>query len=264
MMKPEVCYVTPDMARKWLTRNITNNRNINENRVAAYAEEMRANNWIPNGQAIQFDEGGLLIDGQHRLKALIRSGKTVQMLVVRGVPRNAVEVIDTMQPRSLAQIQKINGVDGLRSDKRVIAMCGAHRRDVMGKSGSINVREFTHWFNAHQEAINVIIKDVGVSYAGGNTNGTRAAVNVALMLAYESGVSSVTLKAFVDAYKYTIAGDERNKWPIKLSVDAHKYTGNSIHCKMLEELAERYIFAFANNLKSMPKPGRRYTEHDVD
>ena len=263
MIKAEVVNVNPELAQKWLNKNITNNRTINEGRVTAYANEMKARNWILNGQAIQFDEGGSLIDGQHRLSAVIRSGMTVQMLVVKNVPRCAVEVIDTMQPRTLPQIQKMNGVTGLRGDKRIIAMYGAHTRDVLGKSGKTTIREFEEWYKQHEEALHVLVNEVCISNGCGTTNGTRASINVALMCAFECGVSASTLAEFVDAYKYTRTGAERNRWPIKLASDAKKYSGNSVHAKALEELTERSIYAFDHYAKTFPKSGRRYTEHDA-
>ena len=76
--------IGPDGAKKFLDRMIYN-RNVSPSRVTAYAVDMRSGSWDLNGQAIVLDENGLLLDGQHRLLAIIESGVTLPMLVVRGM-----------------------------------------------------------------------------------------------------------------------------------------------------------------------------------
>ncbi|MGV3714357.1 hypothetical protein [Pseudolysinimonas sp.] len=100
--------VTPDTAAKWLGQNI-GNRNLRRQKVLQYARDMREGNWQLSGQAIQFDWDGRLIDGQHRLEAVIESGVTVQALVVKGLDPHAREVIDTGAKRSASDALKFAG-----------------------------------------------------------------------------------------------------------------------------------------------------------
>jgi hypothetical protein len=71
---------------------------------------MKRGYWALNHQPIAFDEEGNLLDGQHRLAAIVRSGKTIRMLVARNVPREfgsdgdkhfVQETIDGGKPRSI-------------------------------------------------------------------------------------------------------------------------------------------------------------------
>lgn len=78
--------VTPELARVWLRAN-TRNRNTRERAVTEYARDMVAGHWNLNGEAIKFAYDGSLLDGQHRLRAVIEADATVQMLVVVGLPR---------------------------------------------------------------------------------------------------------------------------------------------------------------------------------
>jgi hypothetical protein len=55
-------------------------------------------------QGIAFDEFGNLIDGQHRLHAIVKSGKTITCLVSFGVHVDAVSVIDRGLRRSSAVV----------------------------------------------------------------------------------------------------------------------------------------------------------------
>jgi hypothetical protein len=86
--------VTPKLAGEWMESN-EKNRHIRDRLVVKYARDMSAGNWSLTGEAIKFDTEGCLVDGQHRLLAVILSGVSLQMLVVCGVERAAQTVMDT-------------------------------------------------------------------------------------------------------------------------------------------------------------------------
>ena len=65
--------VTPDMARTYLKSN-THNRPLDAARVSKYAADMRAGRWLVSPETISFDEHGVLLNGQHRLGAIVESG----------------------------------------------------------------------------------------------------------------------------------------------------------------------------------------------
>ncbi len=79
-MKTEVVLVTPEMAAEWLTRN-SSNRPMRRNTVEHYARQMVAGEWQLTHQGICFDAHGSLVDGQHRLTAIVNAGIPVRMLV---------------------------------------------------------------------------------------------------------------------------------------------------------------------------------------
>lgn len=99
----EVVWVTPAMARKWLGMNIPNNRIVRDTKTDEIASDMRNGLWRLTGEAIKFDVNGDFVDGQHRLLGLIDSGVDgVPMIVARGVPVDAVEVMDSGTARRFA------------------------------------------------------------------------------------------------------------------------------------------------------------------
>jgi ParB-like chromosome segregation protein Spo0J len=108
--KPSHSFVqlTPELAEKWLGQNI-GNRNLRRQKVQQYARDMREGNWHTSGQAIQLDWNGRLIDGQHRLEAVIESGVTVEALIVEGLDPRAREVIDTGAKRTASDALKFAG-----------------------------------------------------------------------------------------------------------------------------------------------------------
>ncbi|MFP8884155.1 MULTISPECIES: hypothetical protein [Streptomyces] len=98
-MHMEVLDVSPQLATEWLTRN-TNNRPLSKSTVQQLAGRIQRGEWQLTHQGIAFDEDGTLIDGQHRLAAIVKAGITVPMTVARGVPRTAFTVMDTGRKRT--------------------------------------------------------------------------------------------------------------------------------------------------------------------
>lgn len=70
------------------------NRNRSRLRVARYAEDMEEGFWDVTHQGIAIDEFGVLMDGQHRLEAIVESGIPQILLVCVGVPRATFWLID--------------------------------------------------------------------------------------------------------------------------------------------------------------------------
>ena len=105
--------VTPAKAAEWLA-SMGRNRNVKEPSVAMYANDMVNGNWKISPQGIAFDEAGTLFDGQHRLRAVVRAGLAVPMLVLRGFPveqgkMKTMDVVDCGVLRSLPDRLKLMG-----------------------------------------------------------------------------------------------------------------------------------------------------------
>lgn len=98
-MHMEVLSVSPELAAQWLKLN-TNNRPLSKNTVQQLAAQIQRGEWQLTHQGIAFDEDDVLIDGQHRLAAIVKAGTTVPMTVTQGVPRTAFTVMDTGRKRT--------------------------------------------------------------------------------------------------------------------------------------------------------------------
>ena len=101
--------VTPELAEKYLALNITHNRNINIRRVLEYSRQMQTGQW-QLAAAISFNNQGRLIDGQHRLSAVVHSGVSCYFVVVRGYPEDSVSCFDLGARRNAANIASIKGI----------------------------------------------------------------------------------------------------------------------------------------------------------
>lgn len=94
--------VTPAKAREWLDTN-PNNRPRKQAQIDRLADDMKNDRWIPNGQPFRFDKAGVMLDGQHRCLAIIKSGVTLKnCLVVRGLDPESFTTMDIGSKRSVA------------------------------------------------------------------------------------------------------------------------------------------------------------------
>lgn len=91
------------------------NRNLVRRRVAAHADAMRNGQWRIDGAPIRLDTEGRLLDGQHRLAAVVEYGQPVEFVVISGLALESQLVMDTGKSRSLADYLTIQGVANARS-----------------------------------------------------------------------------------------------------------------------------------------------------
>lgn len=100
--------ITPQVAEEYLKRNVNNYRRIEKSRVDSYAMDMAAGKWEKNGEPIIFGKNGELQDGQHRLKAVIKSNTPVWIYVVRNADNTRTYDVGTS--RTLQQILRSENI----------------------------------------------------------------------------------------------------------------------------------------------------------
>jgi|APSaa5957512576_1039674.scaffolds.fasta_scaffold44889_2 hypothetical protein len=100
--------ITPEVAKALLDKNI-NNRNITQSHLALIKSEILSGNWQYNGQPIIIGEDGRLLDGQHRLTAVVETGIPIDTAVIRGIADDAFVTIDTGKVRGGADVLSIAG-----------------------------------------------------------------------------------------------------------------------------------------------------------
>jgi len=114
--------VTPTLAALWLLRN-THNRHMRESVSDEYAADMRAGNWTELGDSIQFDWNAVLMNGQHRLAAIVKSGVSLYMLVTCGIDPKALKNGDRGRRRTTAQNLMLLDIPGSKSLVSYTNMC---------------------------------------------------------------------------------------------------------------------------------------------
>jgi hypothetical protein len=116
-----VVRITPDLAGAYLSFN-RNNRALSDSRVDEYSEEMTRGAWKENGDTIRFSKTGKLLDGQHRLTAIVRSGTTQRMFVAVGLDDETQVTVDTGKKRAPSDVLSIEGLEKWESANLGAAM----------------------------------------------------------------------------------------------------------------------------------------------
>lgn len=94
--RPEIVTLTPEMAVDLLEHN-TLNRPLSDIHVQRIARQITQDKWKFNGDTIKIADTGDVLDGQHRLWAIIESKREVETIIVHGVHRDAFATIDTVR-----------------------------------------------------------------------------------------------------------------------------------------------------------------------
>lgn len=99
--------ITPQLAEEMLKGN-EGNRPISRGHVDGLARDMIAGRWRFDGSTLKVSPSGRLLDGQHRLLAVVQSKRTIEFLVVYNVADDAMENIDRNRVRSIGDLLRIN------------------------------------------------------------------------------------------------------------------------------------------------------------
>ena len=108
-MNITVIRVTPKHAARLLSNN-TGNRRLDNNRVRRYANEIVKGQWKTTGDTIKLGRDGRLLDGQHRLAAIVEANTPVTLAVADGIDHDVFDVLDSGKNRTIGDVFNIAGV----------------------------------------------------------------------------------------------------------------------------------------------------------
>ena len=104
----EITTVTPTIAKRLLEAN-DGNRPISNKLVDEIASDIENGFWRLNGETIIVSREGLLNDGQHRLEAVLKTGKPIQTAIMYGVERDARLTVDMGRQRTAGNFLAMEG-----------------------------------------------------------------------------------------------------------------------------------------------------------
>jgi hypothetical protein len=125
--------ITPLQAAEILSQN-DKNRQIATGIVSKYVRDMEEGRWALNGQTIKIGKTGRLLDGQHRLSASVKSNRSFEAIVVRGLDEAVFDTFDVGNKRSFADILSDMG------EINTALLAGAIRQLWQLKSGLVQAR----------------------------------------------------------------------------------------------------------------------------
>lgn len=101
--------VSPSQAADWLANANGHNRKLSRPVVEAYRTEILEGRWKQNGVPLLFSHDGRLLDGQHRLAAIVAAARPVEMLIVSGLNPDVFDTIDCGRSRTANDALTIDG-----------------------------------------------------------------------------------------------------------------------------------------------------------
>ncbi len=167
--------VTPAMAKTWLMKN-TSNRPLSDKLVEYYASQMKKGNWRVSTDAIGFNLKGNLINGQHRLQAVVVVNTPQEFLIGENYPEGTFDVIDTGKSRSPGDILGAHGfkyAHGIAAITRAVMNYGRAGFFVSSKTGrtddklsNIEVLKYAEKHANRLEECNQVALDVRKKFKG--------------------------------------------------------------------------------------------------
>jgi hypothetical protein len=141
------------LAKEWLAKNTTlavkdeasdvcgastsprkwGNRRLSDKAVKTYAADMLAGRWKQTGSTISFDTDGNLLDGQHRLRALVLAGVTLPFPIVTGLHPDTFDTYDIGRSRSSADALEMAGMQDGRRVASALAVVIMYDRGIQSK-----------------------------------------------------------------------------------------------------------------------------------
>jgi len=106
----KVLEIDATIASKLLATN-KHNRLLNEVKINTYSNDMINGKWELNGEPLIIDSNGELIDGMHRVSAIIKSNVSCSFVIISGVDPKSRQTIDTGKSRNLSDALKIEGAN---------------------------------------------------------------------------------------------------------------------------------------------------------
>lgn len=98
-MQTSTLRITPAKAKLYLDQN-KGNRPLQKTHVLFLASEIENGNWKCNGESIKIGKDKQIIDGQHRLTAIVKANKSIMTVVMTGLDPDVFDTIDTGKNRS--------------------------------------------------------------------------------------------------------------------------------------------------------------------
>lgn len=153
----ELLLITPRKAAELLKRN-EKNRRLTRGKVKEYAKAMKEGRWRFDAMPICISTEGRLLNGQHRLEAIIESGVPQTMSLWWNIEPAAQSVMDTGRKRSFGDALTMRGETygaHLAATTTMLKMWeeGIRGRGLINPTIRWQIPELMDYFDEHQQEI---------------------------------------------------------------------------------------------------------------
>jgi hypothetical protein len=163
--------IGPDRAAEILEHHNGRNRSLTAKTTGKYVRAIEANEWPFLGDPIRFDSKGDLLDGQHRLAAVVETGIVIEFVVIHGIDTDTQKYMDGGRVRTAVDQLKIEGM-GNAPSAAAIASCAMRwdLGDVLAQNIKFSTFEIVDWVEEHLDQVEVAVQSANrVRQAVGST-----------------------------------------------------------------------------------------------
>lgn len=184
--------VTPEQAQEWRD-GAAKNRRIHPGKVKEYENDILSGHFTETPQGISFNRDGVLLDGNHRLQAIINTGIPTLLTIAHDVPDDAV--FDRGIVRTTGEsLYMRNQIDVIMSSTRVMSVVNTYLRAAAKNSRTITESVIAEFINKNQDQI---LKSINIAGTGSkNCICQRGPVEAAILGALLQGVPEESLYEF--------------------------------------------------------------------
>ena len=208
--------LTPAIASEMLKHQHPGQRNLKEQHMEAIARSMLSDTYVWTGDPIRFDSDNRLIDGQHRLSAIVKSGVTLHdVLCVQVVDEEVHKYIDTaIKTRSSTDLRRFLGQKQVSGS--VVAAVALEFCDFKQQNRVLLTRVEANELVESCEYLDELIELAG---SGRRTNVKLTAASLGVALRCMRLNKSQSLLFFRSVCSNTYVLDEKYEPVLKLTID---------------------------------------------
>ncbi len=156
--------IDPSTAQEMLQQN-TRNRTLSTDSVRKMTVDMLSGRWgVLHPDTISFDHLGVMVNGQHRLSAVVASGHSIISLVVFGCNNESRLTVDGHRTKRLGDRLFIAG-DGIGDTAAAVGMCSQiATRMANAHLGSKRIKtpvEQAEFIELHHGALSFVMEEFG-------------------------------------------------------------------------------------------------------
>lgn len=250
-------FITPEKAQEYYKKS-TGNRKIRKSAVDAYARDIKNGKWQVNGESIVFNEDGVLIDGHHRLLAIMFSKESIRCLVVRGISRD-VNIYDRGIARTTQDNFKFAGMDGWKCQTEILATVRRCLGYIHPGNKSVTDSEINEYIESNADTFEFLSHIVNISVHGAKVIHRKSSILSAMAFAHMCGVPEDVLRNFANvlATGFYENHSERIIIVLRNAIISGKFANISSHNYEFMRVTEFAIYNFyhGNERKQLRERG---------
>ena len=171
MITSNVKTITPEYANQLLLKNVSN-RPLNKATVDNYTAQILNGLWKLNGEPIIISDEDTILDGQHRLQACVKANKSIDSIVITGVPSNVFATIDTGRIRTAGDVFSIEGIQNANWMSAGVSKYFNFKKGAVRSvdqtslvTMGISKQQILDFYNENKDIVNVIVKFASTCYS---------------------------------------------------------------------------------------------------